>query len=56
MFCLLFIVVCCGCFECLLLFGVVVLIEMCRGNVEEAEVVWKKLENCLSDFEGISHD
>jgi phosphorylase kinase alpha/beta subunit len=25
--------------------------EMCRGNVEEAEVVWKKLENSLSDFE-----
>ena len=29
-------------------------VEMCRGNVEEAEIVWKKLENSLSDFEGIS--
>ena len=42
----------CCCYCCLLL--LFVLIEMCRGNVEEAEVVWKKLENSLSDFEGIT--
>ena len=28
---------------------------MCRGDVEKAEAVWKKLEGTLSEFEGLCH-
>ena len=32
---------------CLLLF-----IDMCRGDIDKAKLVWKKLETTLSDYEG----